>query len=225
MIILSGASGGLGYELLKLVSKENDVIAFYYKNKIESEKNVEPYMLNINNEESIKDFIVSHRKKLKKITLINLASVSHDGLIANYETELWDQTFSINVKSNFLLCKNLLPFMVSERWGRIINISSYVGANGRIGAGAYSSSKSALVGLTLSLSKEYGKFNITSNLLELGYFNKGLINSLSKEDQEKIRSMIPLKRFGKTDEILNAINFIQNSEYVNGSIIKINGGL
>lgn len=225
MILLTGASGGLGREILKLISKDKNIIGFYNKNKVYPEKNLETYKLNLNDEKSIETFVVSNRSKLRNITLINLASVSNNGLIANYETVSWDQTFDINVKSNFLLCKYLLPIMVSDKWGRVINISSYVGANGRIGAAAYSSSKSALIGLTKSLSKEYGKFNITSNLLELGYFNKGLINTLSKSEQDKIKNKIPLRRFGKINDILNAIYFIQNSEYVNGSIIKINGGL
>ena len=154
-----------------------------------------------------------------------MATYSFDGLVINYDSDEWKKTFDVNVNGPFYLIKNLLPLMVDQKYGRIISISSFLASEGAPGAAAYSSSKSSLIGLTKSLSKEYGRFNITSNIIELGYFNRGLIERFSKEDLEKALKIIPLKKLGNVKEISETIKLIINSEYINGSILKLNGGI
>ena len=173
----------------------------------------------------MKEFVNERANNLKQSTIVNMATCSIDGLLAAYELGDWLKTFNVNINSTFILIKNLLPLMIRQKWGRIINISSYVGANGEVGAGAYSASKSALSGFTRSLAKEYGKFNITSNLLELGYFNSGLIDTLTEEKKAVILKKVPSNKFGDPSEISRTIEFLRNSNYINGSNIKIDGGL
>ena len=115
-----------------------------------------------------------------EIIVIQLAVYSFDGLIANYPIEKIRDTFELNLFSNINLVKAILPLMIDQKWGRFIHFSSIVGNKGSIGAGIYSSSKSALNGYSKTLSKEYGRFGITSNIIELGYFDKGLINVSQK---------------------------------------------
>ena len=115
--------------------------------------------------------------------------------------------------------------MIRNNWGRVINISSTGGLRGDIGTALYTSSKNASLGLFKVLSKEYAKFNITFNTISLGSFNTGMFYKLTKKIQLKIIENIPSKKNGSFKNILNGIKFIKNSNYVNGSVINIDGGM
>ena len=108
--------------------------------------------------------------------------------------------------------------------GKNCTFSSIVGNEGAIGAGIYAASKSALIGYNKTLSKEYGRFGITSNIIELGYFEKGLIENFDQEKINNIISNTSSKRLGVSDDIIHAIKFIQKSDFFNGEILKLNGG-
>ena len=122
------------------------------------------------------------------------------------------------------MSKKLLRKNDQRKMGRIIHISSIVGNNGTNGTIAYSTSKTGLVGMSRVLSKEYGRFGITSNILIPGYLNTGLISSLSKEAKSKILKKIPSNKFGDPVNIVNAVEFLIKSDYVNGASINIDGG-
>ena len=224
MIVLTGASGGLGSKLLKYLSSIDKVFLIYNNTKIEF-NGVKSQKVDITNEEEVFNFVKSNKNILKKITLVNMATFSKDGLIANYQTEDWKKTFDVNINGPFFMIRYLLPLMMAENWGRIINVSSYLANNGAIGASAYSSSKSALTGLTKSLAKEYGRFNINSNILELGYFKGGLADTLNQKLKEKIIERIPTKKLGDIEEISSCIKLLINSSYINGTVLKVNGGI
>ena len=224
MIILTGASGGLGSKLIKSLLSIDDLILLYNNNKIEYNGALS-YKLNIINQDEVVKFITLQKQNLKNITLVNMATFSQDGLLANYSYENWKKTFDININGPFFLIKHLLPLMIAQNWGRIINVSSYLADNGAIGASAYSSSKSALIGLTKSLSKEYGRFNINSNIMELGYFDGGLADTLDEEIKKNILKRIPTKKLGQIEEISSCISLLIESSYINGTTLKINGGI
>ena len=150
---------------------------------------------------------------------------TNDGLLANYPIDKVRETFELNFFSNLYLVQSLLPIMINQKWGRIIHFSSIIGNEGAKGAGIYASSKSALIGYSKTLSKEYGRFNINSNILELGYFDGGLANSLDTELRREILKRIPSKKLGNVQEISSCISLLIESSYVNGSILKINGGI
>ena len=170
-------------------------------------------------------FIKKWGDKLRNVTVIHFAAIKVDGLALGYEVSDWDHVMSVNLRGNFILTKALLPFMIEERWGRVIHISSRGGMDGDIGTISYSSSKSALVGMSSVLAKEYAKFNISSNVLVLGTFNTGMFSKLPNEQKNKILSKIPSKKFGNILDIFNAINFIIKSDYVTSSIINVDGGI
>ena len=224
MILITGASGGIGYELFKNLSKKNEVIAISNNKKLENNEKGICVNINLLNHKEIDQLISKYAESLDKITILNLAVKSFDGLLANYPIEKVRETFELNFFSNLYLVQSILPIMINQKWGRIIHFSSIVGNQGAIGAGIYAASKSALIGYNKTLSKEYGRFGITSNVIELGYFEKGLIENF---DQEKIKNIISntsSRRLGKTDDIIHAINFIQKSGFYNGEILKLNGG-
>lgn len=223
MIILTGASGGIGLDILEDLSKLDDVFAIYNSSKPNNIalENVTFFKVDIQSHLEIKNFINNNISNMKNITLVNMAAVSIDGLMANYNIEDWEKVLRINLSSNFLFSRYLIPIMIKDKWGRIIHVSS---TNSAIGAGAYSSSKSGLEGLSRALSKEYARYHITSNIIKLGVFDTGMFHKLSLKNQKSFIESIPSKKLGDTSNITNAINFLINSEFVNGSSITIDGG-
>ncbi len=222
LIILTGASGGLGSNILKYFSKKCKILAIYNQRKPKfKNKNVTLLKINFLDKVEIpKKYLIS-----KKIILINLASIKKDGLSLNYNLKNWREIFKVNVESNFEISKIVLKQMVLNNWGRIINFSSSDGVKGDFGTMAYTSSKLAIHGINKVISKEYAKFNITSNILLLGNFNYGMFKKLSTSKKTQLLNNVPNKKHGKIENIYNAIEFIINSDYVNNSEIKIDGGL
>tara|TARA_B100000795_G_scaffold262151_1_gene239693 strand:+ start:987 stop:1664 length:678 start_codon:yes stop_codon:yes gene_type:complete len=223
MILLTGASGGIGSEILEDLSKIDDVLAIYNSSKPKNTSipNIKFEKVDISDPDEILSFINRNKKNLKNVTLVNLAAVSIDGLLANYDLEDWEKVIRVNLSSNFLFSRYLIPLMIKDKWGRIIHVSS---TNSAIGAGAYSSSKSGLEGLSKALSREYARYGITSNIIKLGVFNTGMFHVLSEKNQKAFLDRIPSKKLGQASNVTNAISFLINSEFVNGASITIDGG-
>jgi len=225
MIILTGALGGIGKELLKHLSKIDSVIGVYNSSLLKDTANskVMYEKLNIEDPQAIRSFAQKWKGRLPHLTLIHSAVFNIDGLFASYKEVDWDKVMRTNVKGNFLLTQALLPQMIQEKWGRIIHISSVVGVDGSVGTACYSASKTALVGMSRVLAKEYGRFNITSNILTLGYFEMGLTETLKNDVKKEILKRIPSNSFGEVSDIAHAIEFLIKSQYINGSVITIDG--
>ncbi len=225
MIILSGASGGIAEELVDYIDDKN-IIGLYNKNKIKNDyKYFKKIKIDLSVEKNVKNLIYRNKKYLNNITLLLMHGYSYSSLLINDTQQNWEKTFKINVISNFNIIKYILPLMISQKWGRIIFFSSITSKLGIEGTSAYSASKSALYGLSSVISKEYGSLNITSNIIELGYFEKGMINDVTNSRKSKLLNQIPNKKFGKVKNIANIINAINKSEYLNKSIIKIDGAI
>ena len=230
MIILIGASSGIGQELIKELIKIDDVLATYNKKKINikiqsKNKKLLIKKLDISSEKNIKNFITKNSKILKKITLINLATISVDKLIYNLNFNDIKKTFLINSFSNILFTKYLINKMIKDNYGRFIFFNSTRASRGDIGISLYSTSKSILKPLSKCIAKELGRFNITSNVISLGYFDSPLLNNIDKKIKNKLLEQIPSKKIGKVRNISNMIKTIIKSDYVNAGEIKIDGGL
>ena len=227
MIILTGASGGIGRAILPALTALDSVTAIYHTKlpDISGLDNVTTQQVDLTSETEVGDFVAAMKGKLEKITLIHAAALSRDGLAAKYSTDDWDQVINVNLRGNFLLTRAMLIPMMEEKWGRIIHISSVAGMRGMPGTLAYSTAKTGLLGMSRVMSNEYARFGITSNVLVPGYFNTGLIETLSEKVRNKILESIPSKRLGDPSNIVNAVEFLMKSEYVNGSTINIDGGI
>jgi 3-oxoacyl-[acyl-carrier protein] reductase len=222
LIIILGASGGIGTPILKYFSKKYNILAVYKKNRpIVTNKRIKHLKLDL----AKKIKINKSYYKNKKIIYINLAAIKNDKLLINYKKSEWRMAFKINVESTFDILQIILPEMILNKWGRIINFSSTDGINGDVGISSYSATKYSLHGLSRTLSKEYGMLGITSNVLVLGNFNYGMFKKLKDEKQKRILERVPNKKTGNIKNIINAINFLINSDYVNGAEIKIDGGI
>lgn len=226
MIILTGASGGVGKEIINYLVKIDDVIGIYNSSrpKNPSSSRLTYEKLNLEKPAQIKSFVKKYAPKLTKSTLIHAAALKIDGLSANYAGSDWDKVMRVNLKGNFLLTQALLPHMIRQRWGRIIHFSSLGGMQGRPGTIAYSTTKTGLIGMSRVLAKEYARFNITSNVLVIGYFEVGLFNALGDDEKKRIMDKIPSRKLGGVSNIANAIDFLIKSEYVNGAVINIDAG-
>ena len=213
MIILTGVSGGIGQAILPLLE---NTVPVYNQKCISTGIRVD-----LTNPQNIKDFVVT--VKPTHVTVVHLAAVKIDELAVACNEENWDKVMDVNLKGNFLLTKELLQIMLKEKWGRIIHIIS--SGLGDVGTLTYSTSKFGLLGMSEVLSKEYAKFGITSNVLQLGYFQTGLWNKLTQEKKDELLDQIPSRKLGDPLNIVNAVKFIIDSPYVNGSVINIDGGI
>ncbi|OGT44932.1 MAG: hypothetical protein A3E82_00670 [Gammaproteobacteria bacterium RIFCSPHIGHO2_12_FULL_38_11] len=227
MIILTGVSGGIGKEILPYLLKMDEVIGIYNKTEPQPLTNTGLVyeQLNLESATEIQAFVSKWSDKLSKVTVVHFAALNIDNITAHYPDDDWDRVMGVNLKGNFLLTKALLPHMVRERWGRIIHISSRIALNGNVGTIAYSTSKTGLMGMSRVLAKEHARFNVTSNVLVLGYFDAGLYDTLSEDLKKTILNQIPSKKLGKSSDIVNAIEFLMKSQYVNGAAINIDGGI
>jgi len=227
MIILTGASGGIGHAILSFLSKLDKVIAISHSKAINVDEldGVEPYQVDLTSEIEVNEFVSKIKSKLSKVVLIHAAAISLDNLAIKFDTKDWNQSMSLNLNSNFFLTRALLATMIRDDWGRIIHVSSIAGMKGVPGTIAYSTAKTGLLGMSKVLANEYARFGVTSNVLILGYFNTGLIDTLSEKSRQKILESIPSKRLGAPSNIVNAVDFLIKSEYVNGSTVNIDGGI
>jgi len=224
MIILTGISGGIGLPLAKQVSKIDQVIGIYKNNKPEINiKNVTFLQCDISVEKQLTK-LDKYIRSDDQLILISAAAVKFDSLLINQSFSNWKKMIDINLGSNFLICKYLIKKMIFSKWGRIIFFSSTGAKRGDIGTAGYSASKTGLYGLSKVISKEYGQYNITSNVFELGAFEAGMYKRLNEKQKMKIINKLPNKKLGTINEITLAIKLLIKSSFINGSIIKIDGG-
>jgi len=227
LIILAGSSGGLGQSLIKILSEKYQVIGTYKSSQESTLYNYDSdklsyQKLDLTNENDILKFIKNNKKILNNITVIFMTGISNDELLINHDIDTWKNVIDTNLTSNFILTKAILPLMIKQKWGRLIHISSI---RSSIGTASYSASKSGLSGLSSVIAKEYAKFNITSNILTLGAFKVGLYESLNDRLKDEMLNAIPSKKLGDAEDICNAVDFLINSKFVNGSKIVIDGGV
>ena len=238
-VLLIGASGGLGKHISRGLAQAGYNIALHYNSHMESLKDSEENLKKLNIKFNTYQSNISEENEVKKLidnvhidfgnidVLINNAGISIDGVTWKLDLNSWNKVLSVNLTGPFLCCKYVLPLMKQNNWGRIVNISSVVSQIGVPGTVAYSTSKSGLIGLTKTISKETIKFNITSHLIALGYFNAGMLYQIKEEIRNQIKDQIPKKEFGNPEEIINCLKYLisDNASYITGQTININGGM
>lgn len=223
-ILLFGASSGIANELIKFFGKDYKIYAFYNNNKIKKNLNIKKIKLNLLNNKEIFEKLSKINLTNSKLVVINFASIKLDKISLYINDENLNKSFQVNTFSFLKILQILLPSMINYKWGRVINISSTGGLVGDKGTLLYTASKNASLGLMKVMSQEYASFNITFNSLILGNFNFGLFKSLKKDIKNIIIKKIPSNKTGDVLNIYNAIKFLINSDYVNGSSINIDGG-
>jgi 3-oxoacyl-[acyl-carrier protein] reductase len=180
--------------------------------------------LDMSSQESIKE---AFAKAGPVDILVNNAAVTKDGLALRMKKDDWDAVLSTNLTGAFLAIQQVMQGMMKERWGRIINISSIVGETGNPGQANYVASKAGLIGLTKSLAQEIASRNITVNAIAPGFIDTDMTAVLSDQLKQNMLAHIPLKRFGKPEDVAAAVKFLASEEagYITGAVLNVNGGM
>jgi len=158
--------------------------------------------------------------------LVNNAGVAHYGMLADVTEEVWDDVMDVNLKGMFLVTQAFMGRMVSQRFGRIINVSSIWGLTGASCEVLYSTAKGGMNAFTKALAKELAPSGVTVNAVAPGVVDTAMINHLSEEERQKLMDEIPVGRFAEPDEIASLVYFLSKPEsgYITGQIISPNGG-
>ena len=159
--------------------------------------------------------------------LVNNAGITRDNLFMRMSDEEWSSVLEVNLTSTFRLCRGVLRGMMKARWGRIVNISSVVGATGNPGQANYAAAKAGMVGMSKSLAYEIASRGITVNCVAPGFIATAMTDKLNDEQKSKILTQIPAGRMGASDEIAAAVLYLSSPEagYVTGATLHVNGGM
>jgi 3-oxoacyl-[acyl-carrier protein] reductase len=184
--------------------------------------------LDLSSLESVKEAFAAIYAEVKRVdVLVNNAGITKDALALRMKPDDWNRVLQINLTGAFFACQQVMQGMMKERWGRIINIASVVGESGNAGQANYSASKAGLIGLTKTLAQELATRNITVNAIAPGFIETDMTAVLPPEVKEKMMSSIPMKRFGKPEDIADAVRFLasEHAGYITGHVLKVNGGM
>ncbi|MBV8071217.1 MAG: 3-oxoacyl-[acyl-carrier-protein] reductase [Acidobacteriaceae bacterium] len=178
--------------------------------------------------ESVKAAFAKTAKEFGRIDiLVNNAGMTKDGLAVRMKKADWDLILNTNLSGPFWAIQQVLPAMMRERWGRIVNISSVVGEMGNAGQANYVASKAGLIGLTKSLAREVASRNITVNAVAPGFVATDMTHGLTDELKQKMIEQTPLGRMGTPEDIAAAVRFLSSDEagFITGHVLDVNGGI
>ena len=237
--LITGGTRGIGKQIGLTLAQNGYDIAINYRTENEDVINVKREIEEIGSKcfmaqgdiskyEDCEKFVKETIAKFGKIdVLINNAGITKDMLLMRMNKEDFEEVVDINLVGTFNVTRNVVGHMVKARSGRIINISSVVGISGNAGQTNYSASKAGIIGFTKSLAKEVASRNILVNAVAPGFIETNMTNILKAEVKEDISKTIPLKRFGKTQDIANAVKFLvsEDSSYITGQVINVDGGM
>ncbi len=237
--LVTGASRGLGKAIaVKLASMGAGVAVNYLSNEAEAAKTVETIIqaggealavkADVSQSDAVKSMVRQVVDKWGKIDiLVNNAGITRDGLLPRMTDEAWDDVIDTNLRGAFLCTRFALRSMMNQPSGRIINIASLAGLMGNAGQANYSASKGGLIAFTKSVAREVGSRNITANVIAPGFFVTDMTDKLPPEAREAILARIPLKRYGRPEDLAELVAFLagDKSSYITAQVISIDGGV
>jgi 3-oxoacyl-[acyl-carrier protein] reductase len=187
----------------------------------------DPVEIDMTSPDSIKAAFARAKEIGRVDILVNNAAITRDGLAMRMKADDWNAVIQTNLTGAFLAIQQVLPGMMKERWGRIVNISSVVGESGNAGQANYVASKAGLIGLTKAIAQEMGSRGVTANAVAPGFIDTDMTAVLSAEVKEKIMATIPLKRLGVAGDVAAAVRFLCSEEagYITGHVLDVNGGM
>jgi len=238
VVLVTGASRGIGRAIaLTLGSAGATVIGTATSeegakniSKTFSENNIlgRGMSLNVTDNDQISNVLKAVTEEYGNVDiLINNAGITRDNILLRMKEEEWDEIISTNLSSVYKMSKAVLRGMIKKRSGRVISITSVVGAMGNAGQSNYAASKAGIIGFTKSLAREVGVRGITVNAIAPGFIETDMTDSLPDEQKAVLASQIPMGRLGTVDEIAKAVLFLasDNASYITAQTIHINGGM
>lgn len=239
VVFVTGATRGIGKQIAITFAQEGYDVAINYRKEnedLENTKNaikeigVNCFAVNgdVSSFEDCERFVKEIINEYGKIdVLVNNAGITKDTLLMRMKKEDFESVIDVNLVGTFNVTKNVLPYMLKARNGRIINISSVVGVSGNAGQTNYSASKAGIIGFTKSLAKEIASRNILVNAVAPGFIETNMTDGLKDEVKEAISKQIPLNRMGRAEEVAKVIKFLasEDSSYITGQVINVDGGM
>ena len=236
--LITGGTRGIGKAIAKKFAENGYNLVINYvsentnleklKNDINSKNEILFVRANVGDFESSEELVKQAVEKFGKIdVLVNNAGITRDNLIMRMKEEDFDNVININLKGTFNVTKNVVPYMMKKRNGKIVNISSVVGVSGNAGQCNYAASKAGIIGFTKSIAKELASRNILANCVAPGFIDTDMTEVLSDSVKENINSQIPLKRMGTAEGIAKAVYFLagEDNTYITGQVLNVDGGM
>lgn len=236
IILVTGGSRGIGASMVKLLALDGYKVILNYnksgdcakkiKEELEEENvNIDIIKADVTNKSEISYMVNKVIDTYGRIdVLINNAGISQEKVFLDVSDEDWQNIIEANLNSTYYCTKRVLPYMLKNKEGCIINISSIWGVTGGSCEVGYSTTKAAINGFTKALAKEMGPSNIRINCIAPGIIDTDMNKNLTKEDIEQIKEEIPLNRIGKTEDIAKCAKWLIEDDYTTGQIINVNGG-
>lgn len=236
---ITGATRGIGKQIAIELAKEGYDIAINYRSEneelMQTKKEIEEQKVkclavkgDVSNFEDTKRLVEEVIKEFDTIdVLVNNAGITKDMLLLRMEKEDFESVIQVNLVGTFNVTKNVVPYMMKKRKGRIINISSVVGISGNAGQTNYAASKAGIIGFTKSLAKEVASRNILVNSIAPGFIQTDMTAVLKEEVKEEISKNIPLKRMGTSEDVAKVVKFLasEDSSYITGQVLHVDGGM
>ena len=237
--LITGTTRGIGKQIAITLAKQGYNIALNYRKENEELENTKKEIEKIGvqilavkgdvaNFEDCENFVKQVIERFGQIdVLVNNAGITKDMLLMRMKKEDFEQVIDTNLVGTFNVTKNVVPYMMKARSGRIINISSVVGISGNAGQTNYSASKAGIIGFTKSLAKEIASRNILVNAVAPGFIETNMTDVLKDDVKQEIAKNIPLKRMGTTQDVANVVKFLasDDSSYITGQVINVDGGM
>jgi 3-oxoacyl-[acyl-carrier protein] reductase len=233
--LVTGATGAIGKAISMCLHKAGATLAISGTKTENLEKLAEElsghvhfFQCDLSNTSDVKALVPSVESACGRVDiLVNNAGITRDGLLLRMSDEAWHDVMKVNLEAPFQLMKAVSKGMMREKWGRIINISSIVGAIGNPGQTNYAASKSAMFGLSKSLARELASRNVTVNCVAPGFIESPMTEQIPRAHKEHLEKNIPLCRVGTPEEVAAAVVFLASREasYITGQILHVNGGL
>lgn len=236
---ITGGTRGIGRQIAITLANSGYDIAVNYRTenedlaitKTEIEKcNVKclPVQGDVSSLEDSENMTKQVIEQLGRIdVLVNNAGITKDTLLMRMKKEDFEDVLQVNLVGTFNVTKSVIPYMMKQKEGRIINLSSVVGISGNAGQANYAASKAGIIGFTKSLAKEMGSRNILVNAVAPGFIETQMTDVLKDEIKEEIKKTIPLKRMGTVEDVANVVKFLasEESSYITGQVIQVDGGM
>ena len=236
--IVTGGGRGIGREIALTLAREGaDIVLCDVSEEAlkEAERQIKilgrdavGMKVDVSDLKQVEDMVQKVLDKFSKIDiLINNAGITRDNLLLRMKESEWDAVLNVNLKGTFNCTKAVARTMLKRRSGKIVNIASIIGIMGNAGQVNYAASKGGVISLTKSVAKELASRNINVNAIAPGFIKTEMTAKLSAELQESMLKIIPLAKFGEPKDVANLALFLvsENSRYITGEVIKLDGGM
>ena len=234
-VVVTGSRRGIGLGIALAFAKEGANIVLNATSEIDQEvlELFTPYpgevlsvVGDISKFEVAESLVEQTIEKFSKIdVLVNNAGITRDGLVLKMKEKDFDDVIDVNLKGCFNLIRFVSPYMIRQKSGSIINMTSIVGVSGNAGQVNYAASKAGIIGLTKSVAKEIGSRGITVNAIAPGYIDTEMTQALPEKIRKEWEKQIPMRKFGTVEDIAEACLYLAEQKYMTGQVLQINGGL